>query len=201
MRVRLILPALLVAVTATTAVAGCGSATHRGTAAKPAAEAKPQDNEAKPQDNEAKQEAKQQDKAANAVPESLKFTGTTLDGKHFDGASLAGHPVVLWFWAPWCATCAGEAATVADAANQYKGKVDIVGVAGMGPEKDMHQFVKDEEVGNIIHLSDDAGVVWKRFGITEQSLYVMLDRTGKVVVKGFMDDQVFGKWMAKIATT
>jgi thiol-disulfide isomerase/thioredoxin len=187
MRVRLILPALLVAVSATIAVAGCGSATHGGaahggTAAKPAAEAK--------------KEAKQ-----NAVPESLRFTGTTLDGKHFDGASLTGHPVVLWFWAPWCATCAGEAATVSDAANQYKGKVDIVGVAGMGPEKDMHQFVKDEEVGNIVHLSDDAGVVWKRFGITEQSLYVMLDRTGKVVVKGFMDDQVFGKWMARIATT
>ncbi len=180
MRVRLILPALLVAVTATVAVAGCGSATHGGAAAKPAAEAKSQDK---------------------GVPDSLKFTGTTLDGKHFDAASLAGHPVVLWFWAPWCATCAGEAATVADAANQYKGKVDIVGVAGLGPEKDMHQFVKDEQVGNIVHLSDDAGVVWKRFGITEQSLYVMLDRTGKVVVKGFMDDQVFGKWMAHLAKT
>lgn len=186
MRVRLILPALLVAVTATLAVAGCGSATHGGTAAKPAAK---QAADNKPQDRPA------------TVPESLKFTGTTLDGKHFDGASMAGHPVVLWFWAPWCATCAGEAATVANAADQYKGKVDILGVAGMGPEKDMHQFVKDEEVGNITHLSDDAGVVWKRFGITEQSLYVMLDRTGKVVVKGFMDDQVFGKWMARIATT
>jgi thiol-disulfide isomerase/thioredoxin len=186
MRVRLILPALLVAVTATIAVAGCGSVTHGGTAAKPAAENKPQEQSAN---------------RPVTVPESLKFTGTTLDGKPFDGASLAGHPVVLWFWAPWCATCAGEAATVADAADQYNGKVDILGVAGMGPEKDMHQFVTDQRVGNITHLSDDAGVVWKRFGITEQSLYVMLDRTGKVVVKGFMDDQVFGLWMAKIATT
>jgi thiol-disulfide isomerase/thioredoxin len=186
MRVRLILPALLVAVSATIAVAGCGSTTHGGTAAKPAAK---QAADNKPQNRPA------------TVPESLKFTGTTLDGKHFDGASMAGHPVVLWFWAPWCATCAGEAATVANAADQYRGKVDILGVAGMGPEKDMHQFVKDEQVDSITHLSDDAGVVWKRFGITEQSLYVMLDRTGKVVVKGFMDDQVFGKWMARIATT
>ena len=188
MRVRLLVPAFLIG--ATVAVAGCGSATHGGAAAKPAA--KPV-AENKPQHKP--------DEKPGTVPETLKFTGTTLDGKHFDGASMAGHPVVLWFWAPWCATCAGEAATVADAANQYKGKVDILGVAGMGPEKDMHQFVKDEQVGNITHLSDDAGVVWKRFGITEQSLYVMLDRTGKVVVKGFMDDQVFGKWMAKIATT
>lgn len=184
MRVRLFLPALLVTAAITMTVAGCGSATHGGAAAKPAARPVA---EAGPQEK--------------AVPETLKFTGTTLDGKPFDGASLAGHPVVLWFWAPWCATCAGEAATVADAANQYKGKVDIIGVAGLGPEKDMHQFVTDEQVGNITHLSDNAGVVWKRFGITEQSLYVMLDRTGKVVVKGWMDDQVFGRWMAKIATT
>jgi thiol-disulfide isomerase/thioredoxin len=179
MRVRLILPALLAA--AVVAVAGCGSVSHGAGAAKPVA----------------KQVADQ----AKAIPDTLKFTGTTLDGKPFDAASMAGHPVVLWFWAPWCATCAGEAPTVADAANQYKGKVDIVGVAGMGPESDMHTFVKEQEVGNFTHLSDNAGVVWKRFGITEQSLYVMLDRTGKVVVKGFMDDQVFGKWMARIATT
>jgi thiol-disulfide isomerase/thioredoxin len=195
MRVRSFLPALLVAATvaAIMTVAGCGSATHGGTAAKPAI--KPAQPTAKPV-----AESKSQNKPVS-VPESLKFTATTLDGKPFDGASLAGHPVVLWFWAPWCATCAGEAASVADAANQYQGKVDIIGVAGLGPEKDMHQFVTDEQVGNIIHLSDNAGVVWKRFGITEQSLYVMLDRTGKVVVKGWMDDQVFGKWVAKIATS
>lgn len=31
----------------------------------------------------------------------LDFTGTTLDGGTFDAATLAGTPVVLWFWAPF----------------------------------------------------------------------------------------------------
>src|SRR5262249_3659175 len=118
MRVRLIVLALLVV--AVVAVAGCGSAT-RGRAAGSTAGTSAAENAGKPAT----------DKPVT-VPESLRFAGTTLDGKAFDGASMAGHPVVLWFWAPWCATCAGEAATVSDAAAKYKGSVVFLGVAGMG---------------------------------------------------------------------
>jgi thiol-disulfide isomerase/thioredoxin len=183
MRVRLILPALLAA--ALVALTGCGSAADSG--ARPAA---------KTADS-----AQTSPAAAVTVPASLKFTGTTLDGKPFDGASMAGRPVVLWFWAPWCATCAGEAPTVADLATTFKGKVSVLGVAGMGPEKDMHQFVTDGEVGHITHLSDNAGVVWKRFGITEQSLYVLIDRNGKVVSKGWLDSLQLPERVAKLVTT
>lgn len=31
----------------------------------------------------------------------LAFTGATLDGSTLDAATLAGTPVVLWFWAPF----------------------------------------------------------------------------------------------------
>ena len=130
---------------------------------------------------------------------TLAFTGKTLDGAAFDAATLAGKPAILWFWAPWCATCAGQAASVSELAAEYKGKVDIVGVAGMGDEKEMHAFVSDLDVGAVTHLSDKAGVVWKRFGVTQQSVYVLLDRSGKVVVKGFMDSQQFSTRVAGLA--
>jgi cytochrome oxidase Cu insertion factor (SCO1/SenC/PrrC family) len=32
---------------------------------------------------------------------SLDFTASTLDGTTLDAATLAGKPVVLWFWAPF----------------------------------------------------------------------------------------------------
>jgi cytochrome oxidase Cu insertion factor (SCO1/SenC/PrrC family) len=35
------------------------------------------------------------------APTPLDFTGATLDGTTFDAATLAGTPVVLWFWAPF----------------------------------------------------------------------------------------------------
>jgi hypothetical protein len=37
--------------------------------------------------------------AAAAGP--LQFAGATVDGGRFDAATLAGTPVVLWFWAPF----------------------------------------------------------------------------------------------------
>ena len=122
------------------------------------------------------------------VPASLKFKGKTLDGKSFDAATMAGKPTILWFWAPWCATCASEAMSIADLRDEYAGRLNILGIAGMGNNKDMHEFVSDLEVGAVPHLDDEPGRLWKKFGITEQSTYVILDRAGKVVVSSYLDD-------------
>src|SRR5687768_12981967 len=46
------------------------------------------------------------------VPALLRFTGTTLQGEAFDGAGLAGSPVVFWFWAPWCPKCQADGPSV-----------------------------------------------------------------------------------------
>ncbi|MCY1138435.1 redoxin domain-containing protein [Actinoplanes sp. Pm04-4] len=122
------------------------------------------------------------------VPATLKFSGKTLDGQPFDATTLAGKPTILWFWAPWCATCASEAQSVRDLQDEFGSRLNFLGIAGMGGNKDMHQFVKDLEVSNVTHLDDQAGKIWKKFKITEQSLYVVLDRTGQVVTTGYLDD-------------
>lgn len=137
--------------------------------------------------------------ATAGVPDTLQFAGTTLDGKKFDAASLAGKPTVLWFWAPWCATCFGQAPAVAEDATEYAGRVNFLGVAGLGDAKDMVEFVDDGEVGNVPHLNDAAGAVWRKFGITEQSHFVMLDRAGTVVQQGYMDADLLSQWVGHIA--
>jgi peroxiredoxin len=123
---------------------------------------------------------------------TLDFTGRTLDGKTFNAASLQGRPVVLWFWAPWCATCAQEADTLSKVAPRYKGKVDVIGVAGMGEEDEMHKFVSDYKLTGFPQIADGAGDIWKRFGITEQSVYVLIDRSGRVTHQDWIDYQDFG---------
>ena len=125
---------------------------------------------------------------AAAVPASLRFSGTTIDGKPFDASTLAGKPALLWFWAPWCATCASEAQSIGDLAEKYKGKLGILGIAGMGNNEDMHEFVADFSLEGVTHLDDEAGRFWKRFKIKEQSLYVVIDRSGKVLKTGYLDD-------------
>jgi thiol-disulfide isomerase/thioredoxin len=125
---------------------------------------------------------------ATAAAGVLSFTGRTLDGAAFDAATLAGRPALLWFWAPWCATCAAQAGSVTDLQADYGDRLGILGVAGMGSNADMHEFVTDLDVGGIRNLDDAAGGLWRKFGITEQSTYVLVDRAGKVVTSGYLDD-------------
>lgn len=134
-----------------------------------------------------------------AVPQSLVFTAKTLDGQPFQGATLAGKPVLLWFWAPWCATCAGQAPSVADAKAAYGDRMNFVGVAGMGDATAMRKFVEEFELGGVTQLNDQPGEVWRRFKIVEQSTYVFLDRNGRIVHQGWMDSLQFDQQVAALA--
>ncbi|HEV7627802.1 MAG TPA: redoxin family protein [Streptomyces sp.] len=172
------------------ALAGCGS--DGGDSApskpqgKPAADGEKKAPDKDAGDKDAPEGIAPGEKAPDGkgTPASLKFAGTTVDGKPFKGDSLARKPSVLWFWAPWCGTCQGQAAQTAKLADKYKGKVNFVGVAGLDKTKPIRGFVSSQKVGNFPHLNDQAGSVWKKFGITQQSSYVMLDKNGKTVHEG-----------------
>ncbi|WP_247684021.1 redoxin domain-containing protein [Micromonospora sp. D93] len=133
------------------------------------------------------------------VPDVLRFTGTTLGGAAFDAAQLAGKPVVLWFWAPWCATCASQAWTVAEIAPKYRDTVPIVGVAGLGERKAMKEFVTEFDLGGTPQIEDSKGALWKRFKVTEQSIFVIIDRSGTVVHEGFLDGEALTAKVAALA--
>lgn len=54
--------------------------------------------------------------------------GTTLDGKPFDSASLAGQVIVYNVWGSWCAPCRKEASDLQAAAQATAGKASFVGI-------------------------------------------------------------------------
>jgi thiol-disulfide isomerase/thioredoxin len=113
------------------------------------------------------------------VPALLKFTGTTLQGAPFDGTSLAGTPVVLWFWAPWCPKCQADGPTVASTAKKYGDKVRFVGIAGLDKSKEqMDQFVARTGTDGIVHLDDRTGALYKHFKVTSQSSYLIVGPDG-----------------------
>jgi thiol-disulfide isomerase/thioredoxin len=131
--------------------------------------------------------------SASGSGSALAFTATTLDGKSFDGMTLSGRPVVLWFWAPWCPICLQQAPGVRDAVAEHGDKVAIIGVAGLDKTSAMPEFVRLAKVEAMTHLADEAGVVWKRFGVTAQSTFVLLDADEQVTFKGRLDaDEVPG---------
>ncbi|WP_432075134.1 redoxin family protein [Streptomyces wuyuanensis] len=181
MRARTLLPATLAAALLT--VTGCGSEGGSDSAgdagASPSKASSPAQTPAASNGNGSGAEGA-------VVPEALNFTATTVDGKPFDAKTLAGKPTVLWFWAPWCPTCKGQATETAKVAASNAGKVNVVGVAGLDKNAAMRDFVSDTGTGSFPHLSDEKGEVWKRFKITQQSFYVILDQTGKTVYEGVL---------------
>ena len=122
--------------------------------------------------------------ASPTLPETLRFTAKTVDGKSFDGASLPGTDAVLWFWAPWCTECRREAPHVAAAQKANPG-VTFVGVAGRGERRAMAEFIRDYKVSAFTHLADFDGSIWQRFGVVQQPAYAFIDDSGSVeVVRG-----------------
>lgn len=110
----------------------------------------------------------------------LRFTATTLTGRSLDAADLAGEPVVLWFWAPWCTICRSEAPEVAAVAAESVDDVTFLGVAGLGPERDMKEFVEETGTGHFEHLVDADGLLWRRFGVVSQPAFVFVAADGSV---------------------
>ncbi|MEU7609742.1 redoxin domain-containing protein [Micromonospora sp. NPDC049204] len=183
------------AVALATALLGVVSCT--GTAAPPAAVAAPATTGAPPAANATATGSPST--APAAVPDALRFTGTTLTGAAFDAAQLAGKPVVLWFWAPWCATCASQAWTVAEIAPRYRETVPIIGVAGLGEQRAMKEFVTEFDLAGTPQIEDRKGALWKRFRVTEQSIFVIIDRNGRVVHQGFLDGEALAARVAALA--
>jgi peroxiredoxin len=119
------------------------------------------------------------------VPDSLRFTATTMDGKAFEASTLAGKPAVFWFWAAWCPECKSDAPAVRDLQAAAADKVNVVGVGGLKSGSDaMKKFVADYRLTSFPQLADDQGAVWKRFEVPTQHYFVILDASGKVVQRG-----------------
>ncbi|MBV8347382.1 MAG: protein disulfide oxidoreductase, partial [Mycolicibacterium sp.] len=106
----------------------------------------------------------------------LQFTGTTLSGAPFNGASLQGKPAVLWFWTPWCPFCNIEAPGVSSVSASNP-KVAFVGVAGRSDVGQMQGFVSKYNL-NFTNLNDADGSLWARFGVPWQPAYLFVRPDG-----------------------
>ncbi|MCW3813282.1 redoxin domain-containing protein [Micromonospora sp. DR5-3] len=134
------------------------------------------------------------------VPATLDFTARTIDGGQFTGGSLAGKPAVLWFWAAWCTRCRGVADDVAAVRRDNASRINLIGVAGLGSGADaMRRFARDTGIAAFPNLADDDGAVWRRFGVSTQEWYVLLDSAGKVVHSGALSQAELRRRVAELS--
>ncbi|MEU2614604.1 redoxin domain-containing protein [Micromonospora sp. NPDC007271] len=188
-------PLLPLTLTAVLALAGCAGADQPTDDAAPAASAPAASAPAA----SAPASAATTGGPAAPVPTTLDFTARTIDGGSFAGSSLAGKPAVLWFWAAWCSRCRGVADDVAAVRRDNADRVTLIGVAGLGSGADaMRRFARDTGIAAFPHLADDEGAVWRRFGVTSQEWYVLLDSTGTVVHSGALSQAELRRRIAEL---
>ena len=116
------------------------------------------------------------------LTDQVSFTAARLGGGEFDAASIQGKDTVLWFWAPWCTVCRAEAPDVVEAAAEFDGSVEVIGVAGRGEVPEMEQFLADTGTAGLDHIVDGDGAIWTQFGVAAQPAFAFIDDSGEVEV-------------------
>ncbi|WP_323793017.1 TlpA family protein disulfide reductase [Nocardioides sp.] len=129
---------------------------------------------------------------------SLEFNATTISGDPFAGESLSGKPTVLWFWAPWCSACRNQAPGVSELATTYGDEVNVVGVGSLDESAAIEEFA-DAVPADFTQLDDPDGAVWRHFGVTAQSTYLVLDADQNVVASGYLSDADLDSTVAGLA--
>ncbi|WP_341230688.1 TlpA family protein disulfide reductase [Nocardioides salarius] len=114
-------------------------------------------------------------------------SSSTVDGADWDGADLAGKPAVLWFWAPWCPTCRAQVSGVGELASTHGDGVAVVGVGAQDDADAIAEFAASVDPA-VTNLSDADGSVWRHYGVTAQSTYLVLDADGEVRAEGYLDE-------------
>jgi thiol-disulfide isomerase/thioredoxin len=109
-----------------------------------------------------------------------------LDGKPVDlGLIIGKKPVMLEFWATWCALCKALLPQLDAVKKAYGAQVDIVGInVTVNDSKGRIKRYLEEHHPPFQVLYDDKGVGARAYDVPATSYIVVVDRTGKVVYTG-----------------
>jgi thiol-disulfide isomerase/thioredoxin len=114
-----------------------------------------------------------------------------LDGSAVSLAQYVGKgPVLIQFWAAWCATCRQLMPSFERAKQLYGTRVKFVAIA-VSANESLERVRRYSAAHKFTHpvLYDARGEAVDRFNVPATSYIVVLDRTGKIVYTGVGGDQ------------
>ena len=115
----------------------------------------------------------------------------TVDGKPVWLSSQYGKgPVLIEFWATWCPNCKALEPQMAAAAQKYKGKIALVGVAvGVNQSAALVKAYTTKHALPLTVLYDKDGDAADKFDVPATSHIVILNKDGRVIYTGVGSDQ------------
>ncbi len=118
-----------------------------------------------------------------------------LDGVPASLSALRGRPVVLNFWASWCAPCREEEGVLKAAAERWQGRVAFLGVAFRdSPEA---ARATQERVHYPYPVGPAASGIPAAYGVTAPPETFFLDRDGVVTARfiGPLDADLIDRYL------
>ena len=109
------------------------------------------------------------------------FSLKDLNGKKVALKSLKGRPVILIFWATWCAPCKDELPSLSRLAEETADQVAVLALAMDGEKKSqVEAFVRENKINLTVLLDEDGNVSrYYRVGAIPSTFF--LDRDGMMV--------------------
>lgn len=112
-----------------------------------------------------------------AVPDLML---PAFDGPPVSFRGLAGHPVILNFWASWCIPCRDEAPLLEDAWRELRSQgLIVLGVDTQDLEAPARAFLKEFRI-TYPNVRDPDGSVARRFGMTGVPETFFIGRDGLI---------------------
>jgi thiol-disulfide isomerase/thioredoxin len=88
-------------------------------------------------------------------------------------------PTLLWFWAPWCTVCNGEAAKIQRLAEEAGDGYRVVAIGGRDDLANAPAFVERHALNSPLLLFDETMQVWEHYRIPGQPAMLLLDTEGR----------------------
>lgn len=133
------------------------------------------------------------------------FSLPSLDGsKKVELEDFKGKPLVINFWASWCAPCRDEMPFFERTWKKYrKDGVVFLGIAVLDQEKSASEFLEQLDV-SYVNLYDRSGETANAYGAVALPTTIFIDKQGEIVRKslgGFVgeeDEKKFIKYVKEL---
>ena len=93
--------------------------------------------------------------------------------------TAAESPTLLWFWAPWCEVCNGEAPAIERMASEAGEDLAVVAIGGRDEAANGPAFVQRHNLRTPTVLFDEDMNAWGAYAIPGQPAGILLDRSGR----------------------
>ncbi len=117
-------------------------------------------------------------------------SGETID---FSSIVPSDKPVLLWAWAPHCASCRAEAGDLEEFAASHLDRLTVVGIGTQDDLEYAKSFLVDTGVTTPLMLWDESFESWREIGITAQPTWILVRGDGSFIqgwIGGLPQEQI-----------